>query len=283
VIMFLTDHLSDDVTTTQPILSVEGLTKSYTGGTAPVLHDARFWQAEGEFLAVVGPSGCGKTTLLRCIAGLLKPDGGRVLHRGVEHMNPPPWLSIVFQDYNRSLFPWLSVRRNAGFGLHNLNKAERERRVGEALAAVGLSHAADLYPWQLSGGMQQRTALARSIAASPELLLLDEPFASVDAQTRMDLQDLVMRICQEMKLATLLVTHDIDEAVFMADRIVVLSSRPARVVEDIAVRLSRPRDQLATKESPEFLQLRHRVFTAVREEVKPRKPTALNATSGGVK
>jgi NitT/TauT family transport system ATP-binding protein len=252
-----------------PILSVEALTKSYGGGTAPILKGAAFSQAEGEFLAVVGPSGCGKTTLLRCIAGLVKPDGGRVLHRGTEHANPPPWLSIVFQDYNRSLFPWLSVRSNAGFGLHKLDKAERERRVAEALAAVGLSHAAELYPWQLSGGMQQRTALARSIAASPKLLLLDEPFASVDAQTRMDLQDLVMRICQELKLTTLLVTHDIDEAVLMADRIVVLSTRPARVVEEIQVALPRPRDQLATKETREFLNLRHRVFTAVRQEVKP--------------
>ena len=272
-----------DMTTATPILSVEALTKGYAKGAVPVLQDARFWQAEGEFLAVVGPSGCGKTTLLRCIAGLVKPDGGRVLHRGAEHANPPPWLSIVFQDYNRSLFPWLSVRRNAGFGLHALDKVERERRVNEALAAVGLSHAAELYPWQLSGGMQQRTALARSIAASPQLLLLDEPFASVDAQTRMDLQDLVMRICQEMKLATLLVTHDIDEAVLMADRIVVLSTRPARVVEDIRVPLPRPRDQLATKESQEFLQLRHHVFTAVRQEVKPGKPTATRGDTGGVK
>jgi NitT/TauT family transport system ATP-binding protein len=271
--------MKDDTTAITPILSVEALTKGYVGGAVPVLHDAHFWQAEGEFLAVVGPSGCGKTTLLRCIAGLMKPDGGRVLHRGVEHANPPPWLSIVFQDFNRSLFPWLSVRRNAGFGLHDLAKAERDRRVNEALAAVGLSHAAELYPWQLSGGMQQRTALARSIAASPELLLLDEPFASVDAQTRMDLQDLVMRICQEMKLATLLVTHDIDEAVLMADRIVVLSTRPARVVEDIRVPLARPRDQLTTKESQEFLQLRHRVFTAVRQEVKPGKPTSPHGDS----
>ena len=270
-----------EVTATQAILRVEHVTKWYAGATAPVLREAAFWQSEGEFLAVVGPSGCGKTTLLRCIAGLVKPDAGRVLHRGVEYANPPPWLSIVFQDYNRSLFPWLSVRRNTGFGLRHLDKAERERRVGEALAAVGLSHAADLYPWQLSGGMQQRTALARSIAASPQLLLLDEPFASVDAQTRMDLQDLVMRICQEMKLATLLVTHDIDEAVLMADRIVVLSTRPARVVEDIRVALPRPRDQLATKESQQFLQLRHRVFTAVRQEVRPAVPIASEATTIG--
>jgi NitT/TauT family transport system ATP-binding protein len=150
--------------------------------------------------------------------------------------------------------------------------------VDEALAAVGLSHAANLYPWQLSGGMQQRTALARSLAASPKLLLLDEPFASVDAQTRMDLQDLVMRICQELRLSTLLVTHDIDEAVLMADRVVVLSSRPARVVEEIRVALRRPRDQLATKESPDFLHLRHRVFTAVRQEVKPASMNASQRT-----
>jgi NitT/TauT family transport system ATP-binding protein len=247
------------------ILSVEGLTKSY--GATPILAGVAYGQAEGEFLAVVGPSGSGKTTLLRCIAGLVKSDAGRVLHRGAEHANPPRWLSIVFQDYNRSLFPWLSVRRNAGFGLRKLETAERDRRVEQALGAVGLAHAADLYPWQLSGGMQQRTALARSLAASPELLLLDEPFASVDAQTRMDLQDLVMRLCQELKLATLLVTHDIDEAVLMADRIVVLSTRPARVVKEIRVALPRPRDQLATKESPEFLKLRHQVFTAVRQEV----------------
>jgi len=137
-----------------------------------------------------------------------------------------------------------------------------------ALKAVNLEHAADLFPWQTSGGMQQRCALARSIVVQPKLLLLDEPFASVDAQTRIDLQDMVMDICHTMSLSTLLVTHDIDEAVFMADKVVVLSTRPARVVEEIAVNLPHPRDQLTTKESPEFLRLRHRVYTLVRQQAQ---------------
>src|SRR5581483_9410391 len=174
----------------------------------------------------------------------------------------------VFQDYNRSLFPWLSVSKNVAFGLRELDKDEKAERVNQALRAVGLEHASDLYPWQLSGGMQQRCALARSIVAQPKLLLLDEPFASVDAQTRIDLQDMVMDICQRMSLSTLLVTHDIEEAVFMADKVVVLSTRPAHVVEEIAVDLPRPRDQLTTKETPEFLRLRHRVYMLVRQQVQ---------------
>jgi NitT/TauT family transport system ATP-binding protein len=254
---------------TSPVVAVEGITKRYAPDAPAILEGATFGMNEGEFLAVVGPSGCGKTTMLRCLAGLMKADSGRVLHRGEELEAPPEWLSIVFQDYNRSLFPWLSVRKNVAFGLRGLDKAERAERVQQAIKSVNLEHAADLYPWQLSGGMQQRCALARSIAASPQLLLLDEPFASVDAQTRIDLQDLVMRICGDLGLSTLLVTHDIDEAVLMADRIVVLSSRPARVVEEIVVDLERPRDQLATKESQRFLELRHHVFTSVRRQARP--------------
>jgi NitT/TauT family transport system ATP-binding protein len=253
---------------TSAVVAVEGITKRYAGNPAPILEDATFSVAEGEFLAVVGPSGCGKTTMLRCVAGLMQADSGRVLHRGQELGQPPSWLSIVFQDYNRSLFPWLSVRRNVAFGLKNLDKRTRNERVQEAIAAVNLEHAADLYPWQLSGGMQQRCALARSIAASPQLLLLDEPFASVDAQTRIDLQDMVMRICRDLRLSTMLVTHDIDEAVLMADRVVVLSARPARVVEEIVIDLEQPRDQLTTKESKRFLELRHHVFTSVRQQAK---------------
>lgn len=251
----------------QPILSMEHVSKAYSP-TVPVLEDITFKQAPGQFLAVVGPSGCGKTTMLRCISALMPPDSGSVLHRGQVSDNPPPWMSIVFQDYNRSLFPWLSVRRNVAFGLRGVSKIERAERVEYALEAVNLTHAADLYPWQLSGGMQQRCALARSIVVAPQLLLLDEPFASVDAQTRIDLQDMVMDICQRMELSTLLVTHDIDEAVFMADAVVVLSTRPARVVEQIDIDLPRPRDQLTTKEDPEFLRLRHHVYTLVRQQAQ---------------
>jgi len=249
------------------ILTMDKVSKAYSA-EAPILKGVSFQQKPGEFVAVVGPSGCGKTTMLRCIAALMQPDEGKVLHNGKIFSNPPPWLSIVFQDYNRSLFPWLSVRRNVAFGLRDIDKRESEERVEVALQAVGLEHAADLYPWQLSGGMQQRCALARSIVVRPKLLLLDEPFASVDAQTRIDLQDMVMDICKNMKLSTLLVTHDIDEAVFMADKVVVLSTRPAHVVEEIAINLPWPRDQLTTKESPEFLRLRHRVYTLVRRQAQ---------------
>jgi len=260
------------------ILNVKEISKTYSGGKNAVIQGMNFSMEEGEFLAVVGPSGCGKTTLLRCIAGLMTPDSGRILHRGEDLREPPPWLSIVFQDYNRSLFPWLSVRRNAGFGLRGGDKKSRVDKVDQALAAVGLTHAADMYPWQMSGGMQQRAALARSIAASPKLLLLDEPFASVDAQTRIDLQDMVMEICRDLNLSTLLVTHDIDEAVLMADRVVVLSTMPASVVEEIDVNLARPRDQLTTKESPEFLKLRHQVFTSVRRQAQPSKSPLAQAS-----
>jgi NitT/TauT family transport system ATP-binding protein len=251
----------------EPILVMDAVSKAYSAA-APILKDISFSQKAGEFVAVVGPSGCGKTTMLRCIAALMQPDQGQVLHNGMHFFDPPPWLSIVFQDYNRSLFPWLSVRRNVAFGLRDIDKRERDERVQTALQAVALEHAADLYPWQLSGGMQQRCALARSIVVQPKLLLLDEPFASVDAQTRIDLQDMVMDICKKMSLSTLLVTHDIDEAVFMADKVVVLSTRPAHVVEEIAVDLPWPRDQLTTKESPEFLRLRHRVYTLVRHQAQ---------------
>jgi NitT/TauT family transport system ATP-binding protein len=251
----------------KPLLSMEAVSKAYAAD-APILRDVSFKQNTNEFLAIVGPSGCGKTTMLRCISALMKPDSGVVFHEGQSFDDPPPWLSIVFQDYNRSLFPWLSVRRNVALGLRDVAKNERDDRVNEAIEAVRLAHAADLYPWQLSGGMQQRCALARSIVSTPRLLLLDEPFASVDAQTRIDLQDLVMDICSRMSLSALLVTHDIDEAVFMADKVVVLSTRPASVVEEIAIDLPRPRDQLTTKETPEFLHLRHKVYTLVRQQAQ---------------
>lgn len=268
----MTNQKGNAMPESTPIVAIEDVTKQYPGTSAPVIEGMSFAQREGEFLAVVGPSGCGKTTLLRSIAGLLPVDSGRIMHRGRESDGPPEWLSIVFQDYSRSLFPWLSVRRNVEFGLTYVPKAQRRSAARDALEMVGLGHALDLYPWQLSGGMQQRCALARSIAASPGLLLLDEPFASVDAQTRIDLQDMVLRIKDELGLSMLLVTHDVDEAVYMADRIVVLSTRPSSAVEAIDVPLAQPRDQLTTKESSAFLELRHHVFTSVRREAMSTAP-----------
>lgn len=259
-------HHSPESLAGSPLLTVDSISKSY--GSRAVLEGLKFDQRPGEFLSIVGPSGCGKSTLLRCIASLMQPNAGSVRHKGQAFSDPPKWLSIVFQDYSRALFPWLTVRQNVAFGLRDIPAREKTERVEAAVEAVNLSHAIDLYPWQLSGGMQQRCSLARSIVVRPELLLLDEPFASVDAQTRIDLQDLVMDISRRMNFSTLLVTHDVDEAVYMSDRIVVLSTRPARVVEEIEVDLPYPRDQLATKETPEFLSLRHHVYTLIRAQAK---------------
>lgn len=252
------------------ILDVEKISKFY-GTSAPVLDGLDFKLQAGEFLSIVGPSGCGKSTLLRLISSLMPPSSGKVLHKGDVYDEPPEWLSIVFQDYNRSLFPWLTVRKNVEFGLRGIDDRERRERVNAALDAVKLASAADLYPWQISGGMQQRCALARSIVVRPELLLLDEPFASVDAQTRIDLQDMVIDICRQMSLTTLLVTHDVDEAVYMSDRVIVLSTRPAKVVESIEVNIPYPRDQLETKETAEFLKIRHHVYTSVRFQAQSAK------------
>lgn len=263
------------MTRSTPILAVKEITKQYPGTTAPVLSGMSFEQQEREFLAVVGPSGCGKTTLLRAIAGLLEVEEGEVLHRGQRYTGPPPWLSIVFQDYTRSLFPWLTVRKNVEFGLKRLPRADRGAAAEEALALVGLDHAMDLYPWQVSGGMQQRCSLARSLAARPGLLLLDEPFASVDAQTRIDLQDLVLRLTHELSLTTLLVTHDVEEAIYLSNRVVVLSSRPSKAVEEVAVDLPDERDQLNTKELPMFLELRNHVYSSVRRETNRAKTGAI--------
>jgi NitT/TauT family transport system ATP-binding protein len=174
-----------------------------------------------------------------------------------------PAMALVFQDYSRSLFPWLTVRKNVMLPLKSGTKSERERLVAESLDAVGLTDVVNQYPWQLSGGMQQRVAIARALASRPRLLLMDEPFASVDAQTRADLEDLVLRIHGEFAVTSLLVTHDIDESVYMSDRVIILSSHPSYVQEVLTVDLPRPRTQELTKATPEFAQLRTHVYREI--------------------
>jgi len=251
------------------VLTVEHLQKSYNtgGGSLEVLRDVSFTVEEGEFVTVVGPSGAGKTTLLRCMAGLLPRSGGTVMLTKTGRVidSPPPEIACVFQDYSRSLMPWYKVGRNVGLPLRNTiaDKAERQRVVDEALASVGLEGFADSYPWQLSGGMQQRVAIARAIAYRPEFLIMDEPFASVDAQTRADLEDLILRVRQIAGVTIVLVTHDIDEAVYLADRVVVVSGRPTVVMDVIDVDLPRPRSQVTTKGLPRFGELRTRVATLI--------------------
>lgn len=252
-----------------PMLDVSGLQKIYRGDDRPVeaVRDLTFHLDEGELVCLVGPSGCGKTTLLKCIAGLMEPTSGTVRLAGRPVTAPPPDMAVVFQEYGRSLFPWMSVRRNVELPLKE-KKLPRERRralVDEALEAVGLTDFAGSYPWQLSGGMQQRVAIARAVAYEPKVLLMDEPFAAVDAQTRADLEDLIRSIWHRFGVTVLFVTHDIDEAVYLGQRVLVLSSSPTVVQNDITVDLPDERDQLTTRADPRFTELRAAVYAEIQQ------------------
>jgi NitT/TauT family transport system ATP-binding protein len=252
------------------VLEIKSLGKTYGSG-AKATHavgDVSFAVEEREFVCVVGPSGCGKTTLLKCVGGLLPPSRGEVVLRGKRITSPPEEMALVFQEYSRSLMPWASVRNNVLLPLRHKRIGRRERKtlVEESLAAVGLTRFIDHYPWQLSGGMQQRVAIARALAYQPSVLLMDEPFASVDAQTRGDLEDLVLRVREEFGITILFVTHDIDESVYLSDRVVVLAHAPTEVKEIIPVDLPSPRDQIATKELPEFAHLRAHVYRLIKRE-----------------
>jgi NitT/TauT family transport system ATP-binding protein len=262
------------------LLEIKGLGKTYGSGPTAThaVGDVSFAVDEGEFVCVVGPSGCGKTTLLKCIAGLLRPSAGKVLLRGSPVTGPPERMALVFQEYSRSLMPWMSVRSNVLLPLRHkkLSKHERTSLVEDALGAVGLVRFMDRYPWQLSGGMQQRVAIARALAYQPSILLMDEPFASVDAQTRGDLEDLVLQVREEFGITILFVTHDIDESVYLSDRIVVLTHSPTEVKEVIPVGLPKPRDQISTKELAEFARLRAHVYRLIkREQDEQVPPTAV--------
>ncbi|HEX9853769.1 MAG TPA: ABC transporter ATP-binding protein [Acidimicrobiia bacterium] len=255
-------------------LEVRSLQKAYGTGPDAVLaiREMSFEVETGEFLCIVGPSGCGKTTLLKCLSGLMAPTAGAAYLAGEQVVGPPDALSLVFQDYSRSLLPWMTVWKNVTLPLlaNGVGKPARAERAAEALEAVGLTDFRDHHPWQLSGGMQQRVAIARALAYQPRILLMDEPFASVDAQTRGDLEDLVLSVHARFGITVVFVTHDIDESVYLADRIVVLDKRPTTVREIVPVSLPRPRDQAATRELPEFAHLRGQVFRLIkRAETEP--------------
>jgi NitT/TauT family transport system ATP-binding protein len=249
------------------LLRVAHLRKVYESATGAVeaIRDISFTMAAGELVCIVGPSGCGKTTLLKCIAGLLRPTSGTVEMDGSPVTGPTPAMAVVFQEYGRSLYPWLTVRSNIELPLRHkkLSKAQRGKLVDDALDAVGLGHAADSHPWQLSGGMQQRVAIARAVAYQPEVLVMDEPFAAVDAQTRADLEDLVRQLHLTRRISLLFVTHDIDEAVYLGDRVLVLSMSPTWVQENVVVDLSPDRDQIGTRALPRFTELRTHVYHQV--------------------
>jgi NitT/TauT family transport system ATP-binding protein len=250
------------------VLRVEALGKRYSSDGPPALTDVTFDVAEGELLALVGPSGCGKTTLLRIMCGLLVPSEGTVLLDGSPVTRPSDRIALVFQDYSRSLFPWLNVLRNVTFPLarNGLAKAERLARAEAALSDVGLEGVGSKYPWQLSGGMQQRVAIARALVSRPEVVFLDEPFASVDALTRADLQDVLLSVhaaAENRRVTIVHVTHDVDEAVYLADRVLVLTPSPGTIAASIEVELTRPRTQTATRSSARFLAVRNEIHDVI--------------------
>jgi NitT/TauT family transport system ATP-binding protein len=271
-------------------LEVHGLHKVYQGRGRSVeaLRDLTFSLEASDLVCVVGPSGCGKTTLLRCIAGLLEPTAGEVLLEGARVAGPPPGMAVVFQEYGRSLFPWMSVRANVELPLRakRLQGQRRDELVSEALGAVGLGDVHGAYPWQLSGGMQQRVAIARAVAYEPGVLLMDEPFAAVDAQTRAELEDLVRSVWHRTGVTILFVTHDIDEAVYLGQRVLVLSSSPTVVQEDLTVDLPAERDQLTTRSDPRFTQLRTHVYAQIQQakrggdQTTPPSPEGAAAAPG---
>ncbi len=217
----------------------------------------------GEFLAIVGPSGCGKSTLLQVIAGLMSPSTGKIELGGRDVTGQPAHMVYLFQQYSKSLLPWMSVSGNVMFAFRHriaLSRKEARARCREYLAMVGLADFTDHYPWQLSGGMQQRVAIARALAAEPKVLLMDEPFSSVDALTRLDLHALILDLWTAKRFTAVLVTHDVNEAIFLADRVAVMTQRPATISEVIGTNLPRPRLSIETRESPAFLALRHRLL-----------------------
>src|ERR1700754_1543301 len=247
------------------MLEVLKLTHAYRDHVA--LEDVSFEIGKRELVSIVGTSGCGKTTVLRAVAGLVQPPPGERKPSGKPIIGVPDGLAVVFQDYSRSLLPWMSVRDNVLFPLRRrgTDRAGRRRAADAALAEVGLAAAANRFPWQLSGGMQQRVAIARALAYRPALMLMDEPFGSVDAQTREDLEDLLLRVRAGTGVAILLVTHDIDESVYVSDRILVMGRAPGRVLADLAVDLPPVRDRIETRELPAFVRLRATVGRLVRD------------------
>jgi NitT/TauT family transport system ATP-binding protein len=254
---------------TPPLYAVAGLGVRLPAATGmrDVLREISLSVQPGEIVAVVGRSGVGKTTLLRVLGGLLPAFAGTVVFDGEPVCGPPAGAVVVFQDYGEALLPWRTVGRNVALGLERRTaRAERHRRVADALSMVGLADRGSEYPWQLSGGMAQRAQLARALAVRPKVLLMDEPFGALDAITKAALQDVLLEVHAETAATVVFVTHDLDEAIYLSDRVIVMRGAPGAVAFTVATELPRPRDQLATRESPRYLRVRHELGRALRVE-----------------
>jgi len=240
-------------------LRVEGIEMVFNrdGKQTSVLEKVSLDVADGEFLCILGPSGCGKSTLLNIIAGFLSPTAGRVTIDGEIVTGPDPRRIFVFQE--RGVFPWLSVEGNIGFGLFKLPREERERRIAHYIKLVGLQGFEKAYPQELSGGMKQRLEVARALAVNPDMLLLDEPFGALDSITRLIMRGELLRIWEAEKKTIIFVTHDIEEAVQLSDRVVVMSARPAKIQQIVEIDIEHPRDI----SSPRYLELRDGIFEQI--------------------
>ena len=247
------------------LLSIENVNQtyvdSYTNDTTVAVGDVSFEVPDGQFVSLLGQSGCGKTTVLNIVAGFVKATGGEVRVAGQPIAGPGPDRGVVFQDF--ALFPWMSVESNIAFGLkmQGIPKEERRRRAREMTALVGLSGFEKKFPHELSGGMRQRAGVARVLVTEPSIMLMDEPFASIDAQTRRVLQQEVLRIWEHQRPTVLFVTHDVDEAIFMSDRVIVLGNRPSTVQADVEIPIPRPRTWRQIQSNPEFLRIRNELMT----------------------
>jgi NitT/TauT family transport system ATP-binding protein len=262
--------------TIRPKLEAQGIRLAYlqprTNTELVALDDVSLQIMEGEFVAIVGPSGCGKTTFLSVVDGLIAATGGRVLVDGVAVTQPGPDRAVVFQD--ASLLPWRTVLNNVRYGLEclGINTREAKDRAAQLITLVGLSGFEHHYPHELSGGMQQRVNLARALVVDPKILLMDEPFASLDAQTRELMQEELTRIWAKAKKTVLFITHQIDEAIYLADRVLVFSGRPGTVKESIVVDIERPRP-IGVKRQARFHALEDRIWGLIEEDVKARMAT----------
>jgi NitT/TauT family transport system ATP-binding protein len=246
-----------------PLIAFRGIGLHY--GPREILRDIDLDIRAGEFVSVVGASGCGKTTMLRLIAGLTAPSTGQVLLNGRPVTGPDRKVAVVFQDYSKALLPWRSAAGNIALALQatGVPRPEWPDRIHALLSMMGMPNDGDKLPRQMSGGMQQRLQIARCLAQEPQVLLMDEPFGALDAITRQTLQDEVLRIAALRKVTVFFVTHELEEAIYLGDRVVGLHANPGRIAQVFDVGLSKPRDQLTTRENPEFLALRHQLYAFI--------------------